>query len=60
MKDTIWNSFFAGALLLVVSALAASGASVPRPEHPRPDAFRDNWLTLNGELQFEIDQAGDG
>ncbi len=35
-------------------------AEVPRPEHPRPDAFRESWLTLNGEWQFEIDAAGDG
>lgn len=35
-------------------------AVVPRPEHPRPDAFRENWATLNGEWQFEIDAQGDG
>ncbi|HYG36853.1 MAG TPA: glycoside hydrolase family 2 TIM barrel-domain containing protein, partial [Clostridia bacterium] len=34
--------------------------AVPRPEHPRPDAFRSNWATLNGEWQFEIDAKGDG
>ena len=35
-------------------------AAVPRPEHPRPDAFRENWATLNGEWQFEIDDQADG
>jgi len=35
-------------------------ADVPRPEHPRPDAFRDNWLSLNGEWQFEVDAKDDG
>lgn len=35
-------------------------AVVPRPEHPRPDAFRENWSTLNGEWQFEIDEKADG
>ena len=35
-------------------------ADVPRPEHPRPDAVRESWLTLNGEWQFEIDAKGDG
>ena len=44
------------ALVLVITASAA----VPRPEHPRPDAFRDNWLSLNGEWQFEIDAKDDG
>jgi len=44
-----------------LSALAHSlCAEVPRPEHPRPDAFRPNWVTLNGQWQFEIDDPGDG
>ncbi|MEX0886768.1 MAG: sugar-binding domain-containing protein [Phycisphaeraceae bacterium] len=30
----------------------------PRPEHPRPQFFRDAWINLNGPWQFEID-AGD-
>jgi len=46
--------------LLIASGLIVDAASVPRPEHPRPDAFRENWITLNGEWQFEMDQAGDG
>lgn len=35
-------------------------AAIPRPEHPRPDAFRENWLNLNGTWQFEIDDADTG
>jgi beta-galactosidase/beta-glucuronidase len=31
---------------------------LPRPEHPRPQFFRPDWLCLNGEWEFEID-AGD-
>ncbi len=31
---------------------------IPRPEHPRPDFERADWLNLNGEWEFEID-AGD-
>ncbi|MGP8236476.1 MAG: sugar-binding domain-containing protein [Limisphaerales bacterium] len=47
--------------VVCLSALAHSlGAEVPRPEHPRPDAFRPNWVTLNGQWQFEIDDQGDG
>jgi len=34
--------------------------AVPRPEHPRPDLFRVNWMTLNGQWQFEIDAEADG
>ena len=32
--------------------------SIPRPEYPRPQFVRREWLCLNGEWQFEID-AGD-
>jgi beta-galactosidase/beta-glucuronidase len=47
------------AALLSASAMFAADA-VPRAEHPRPDAVRQNWLTLNGPWQFEIDKRGDG
>lgn len=32
----------------------------PRPEYPRPQLRRDDWLNLNGEWQFEIDWADTG
>jgi len=35
-------------------------AEIPRPEHPRPDAFRAHWLSLNGEWQWEHDTNADG
>ena len=28
-----------------------------RQEHPRPDAVRADWINLNGEWDFEIDNA---
>ncbi len=31
--------------------------SIPRNQHPRPDRMRENWLCLNGEWDFEIDNA---
>jgi beta-galactosidase/beta-glucuronidase len=31
---------------------------IPRPEYPRPQFTRQDWLCLNGEWEFEID-AGD-
>ncbi|MCF7732892.1 MAG: hypothetical protein K9N23_14480 [Akkermansiaceae bacterium] len=51
--------------LAAVTAVLLGGtvhslAAVPRPEHPRPDLFRENWMTLNGEWQFEVDKAADG
>ncbi len=55
------NSILGFLLLLPLLGLALpSRAAVPRAEHPRPDAFRENWATLNGEWQFEMDENGDG
>ncbi len=51
-----WTTVLAVWLAGLVSALA----EVPRPEHPRPDLYRANWMTLNGEWQFEHDKAADG
>ncbi len=46
-------------VLLTAGAFTAE-AEVPRPEHPRPDLCRDNWMSLNGEWQFENDKEADG
>ena len=48
------------ALLCALPLASMASAAIPRPEHPRPDFQRDNWLNLNGEWQFEIDDQGDG
>ncbi|MFT5089902.1 MAG: beta-galactosidase/beta-glucuronidase, partial [Planctomycetota bacterium] len=32
----------------------------PRPEHPRPQFQRENWLNLNGEWAFCIDHGDSG
>lgn len=34
--------------------------NVPRPEYPRPQLQRDEWLNLNGTWQFEIDSGDSG
>lgn len=34
--------------------------NIPRPEHPNPQFQRENWLNLNGEWDFEIDQSRSG
>lgn len=31
-----------------------------RTEHPKPQFMRENWLNLNGEWQFEIDNGNSG
>ena len=45
---------------LTMGTVRFIGAEVPRPEHPRSDMFRENWATLNGTWQFEIDAKNDG
>ena len=34
--------------------------SIPRPEHPKPQFFRESWMNLNGTWQFEIDNGRSG
>ncbi|GCF11367.1 glycoside hydrolase family 2 protein [Dictyobacter arantiisoli] len=34
--------------------------NIPRPEYPRPQFERAEWLCLNGEWQFEIDNSDSG
>ena len=46
--------------LLATCAPKPATAALPRPEHPRPDAFRDNWASLNGPWQWEHDANADG
>lgn len=33
---------------------------IPRSEYPRPQFVREQWLCLNGEWQFEVDQGDSG
>jgi hypothetical protein len=47
----MFRSYFALLFLLAVAALPAV-ADIPRPEHPRPDMFRAEWLNLNGPWEF--------
>ena len=35
-------------------------SDTPRNEYPRPQFVRENWMCLNGEWQFEIDQGDSG
>ena len=38
----------------------AGGQLTERPEHPRPDRMRDQWMNLNGWWDFNYDPAGVG
>ena len=35
-------------------------SDLPRPEHPRPQFQRRDWLDLNGPWTFELDAGGSG
>ncbi len=34
--------------------------TIPRPEHPRPDRARQEWINLNGAWQFKLDPGASG
>jgi beta-galactosidase/beta-glucuronidase len=38
----------------------AEAAAIPRPEYPRPQFVRNEWLNLNGEWEFAFDDANEG
>ena len=37
-----------------------SEPGLPRPEHPRPQFYREDWTCLNGEWQFKADPGNSG
>ncbi len=47
-------------LVVMFTTINQASAAIPRPEHPRPDMQRENWLNLNGQWQFEIDNDNTG
>ena len=59
MKKFYLSEILLGCLLLIF-AWSASAQTVPRPEYPRPDFQRAEWRTLNGDWQFEFDDANRG
>lgn len=57
MKRTI-TRIFAGIALGIMSFTAS--ASVPRPEYPRPQFERTDWVNLNGDWTYEFDFGKSG
>jgi len=46
------------ALTLLGTSIAAAplrAAQIPRPEHPKPQFYRSDWMNLNGTWQFAFD-----
>ncbi|MFO7979802.1 MAG: hypothetical protein R6V00_03075 [Candidatus Aminicenantes bacterium] len=35
-------------------------SSIPRPEHPRPQLYRNSWINLNGDWSYRFDFALSG
>lgn len=46
--------------VFVLTIVAAFAADVPRPEHPNPQFRREPWVSLNGQWEFEFDDADAG
>jgi hypothetical protein len=38
----------------LLTGMLCASAAAPRPEHPRPDLFRENWITLNGDIGVNV------
>lgn len=49
---------FSGLLLLAITT--CFGAEVPRPEYPRPQFERTDWINLNGTWTYEFDFSKSG
>lgn len=49
-----------GEAALATSGRASSAETVPRPEYPRPELYRENWLNLNGRWEFAFDFSDSG
>lgn len=43
-----------------IESILAELGPVPRPEHPRPDRFRQHWQNLNGVWEFAFDPQDAG
>ncbi len=58
MKLKTFLSILAFATALQTAATAAT--SIPRPEYPRPQFQRADWVNLNGEWTYSIDNTVSG
>jgi glycosyl hydrolase family 2 len=47
-------------LILLLSLTSCGDADIPRPEHPRPNFERAQWLNLNGPWEFRFDPQNKG
>ena len=59
MKKTFLSGALLGALIVWRGGVALSAAQ-PRPEYPRPELVRTEWLNLNGDWDFALDPGASG
>lgn len=52
--------YAAAALCLAFPAMAGTPDSMPRPEYPRPQLVREDWVNLNGTWSYEFDFSRSG
>lgn len=52
--------YAAAALCLAFPAMAGTPDSMPRPEYPRPQFVREDWVNLNGTWSYEFDFSRSG
>lgn len=48
---------------IIISILlwcVSTGSAIPRPEYPRPQFERTEWINLNGEWSYSFDFSGSG
>src|SRR4030042_1249883 len=51
---------FGFCLFPAVGSAPAFAADIPRPEYPRPEMVRSDWLNLNGWWDFAFDLTDSG
>ena len=54
------KKLFAVALLALMNVWNVFSADVPRPEYPRPQFERTDWVNLNGTWTYEFDFGNSG
>ena len=54
MKKTLFLTLF------IIVAAKVSASNIPRPEYPRPQFERSDWINLNGKWSFDFDFSKSG
>ena len=57
---TLKKLIYAAAAVFMAFPAMASSAGTPRPEYPRPQFVREDWINLNGTWNYEFDFSHSG